>query len=160
MEMESFMIEAGISMVHVPYKGGAGAANTALVAGEVQVGMLTVASVIPHVRAGRLKVLGVAASRRSGALPTVPTMPEAGFPKMTTGSWQGVYMPAGTPQAIVNRLHAAFHKVMADPDVVARLGNGGADVVLSKSPAEFAAFMKAQNAHYEKLVKQVGAVAE
>ena len=160
LEMESFMNQAGISLVQIPYKGGAGAASAALVGGEVSVAMITVASVIPHVKAGRLKVLGVAASKRVDALPAVATMAESGFPGMTTGSWQGAYVPKDTPRPIVNRLYASFTKVLGEPEVIRRLGLGGAQVVTSKSPEEFAAFMKAQNEHFEKLVKQVGAVAE
>ena len=160
LEMESFMQQAGLQLVHIPYKGGAGAAVTAVVAGEVSVAMVTVSSTMPHVRSGKMKVLGVAAHRRVAALPEVPTMAESGFPGMTSGSWQGVYVPKGTPQPIVKKLYAVMTKVMADPEVVKRLGADGAEVVTSSSPEAFAAFMKAQTDHFAKLVKQVGAVAE
>ncbi|OGA25049.1 MAG: hypothetical protein A3I02_11355 [Betaproteobacteria bacterium RIFCSPLOWO2_02_FULL_67_26] len=160
LEMESFLLETGLKMVHVPYKGGAGAANIALVGGEVQAGMLTTASVIPHFKAGRLKVVGVAAKKRVPALASVPTMPESGFPKMTTGSWQGMYVPAGTPREIVNKLHGVLIKVMGDAEVVRRIELGGADVITSKSPAEFAAFMKAENDRFAILVKNVGAAVQ
>lgn len=160
LEMESFMQQAGIQLVQIPYKGGAGAAVAAVVGGEVSVAMITVSSTMPHVRSGKMKVLGVAASRRVAALPAVPTMAESGFPGMTSGSWQGVYVPKGTPQAIVNKLYAVVTKVMADPAVIKRLGADGAEVITSKSPEAFAAFMKAQTEHFAKLVKQVGAVAE
>ena len=140
--------------------GSAGAANIALVGGEVQAGMLTTASVIPHFKAGRLKVVGVAAKKRVPALASVPTMPESGFPKMTTGSWQGMYVPAGTPREIVNKLHGVLIKVMGDAEVVRRIELGGADVITSKSPAEFAAFMKAENDRFAILVKNVGAAVQ
>ena len=160
LEMESFMQLAGIQLVHIPYKGGAGAAVIAVVVGEVSVAMVTVSSTMPHVRSGKMKVLGVAAPHRLAVLPAVPTMAESGFPDMTSGSWQGVYVPKGTPQAIVNKLYAVVTKVMADPGVIKNLGAGGAEVVTSKSPEAFAVFMKAQTEHFAKLVKQVGAVAE
>ena len=160
LEMEFFMRTAGINLVHIPYKGGAGAATTALLAGEVQTAFVTLSSVITHVKAGKLKVLGVAAPKRVAAAPDTPIMAEAGFSGMTSGSWQGIYVPAGTPRAIVNRLYAVVTKVMNDPDVIKRLNDSGVEVVTSKSPDEFAGFMKAQNEHWAKLVKEVGVVGE
>lgn len=160
LEMESFMQQAGIQLVQIPYKGGAGAAVTALVGGEVSVAMVTISSIVSHVRSGKMKVLGVAAPKRVAAMPAVPTMAESGFPGMTSGSWQGVFVPKGTPQVIVRKLYATVTKVMADPEIVGRLGASGAEAVTSKSPEAFAAFMKAQTDHFAKLVTQVGAVAE
>lgn len=160
LEMEQFMRAARINLVQIPYKGGAGAAATALVGGEVSVAFVSLASVMPHVRTGRLKILGVSASRRVGALPDVPTMPELGFKEMTSGSWQGVYVPSGTPRPAVDRLFAAVTRVMADAEVTKRIGDSGAEVIVSKSPAEFAGFMKVQNERFAKVVKQIGAVAE
>ena len=160
LEMEQFMRAAGISLVQIPYKGGAGAAATALVGGEVSVAFVSLASVMPHVRSGRLKILGVSASRRVAALPDVPTMPELGYKEMTSGSWQGVYVPAGTPRPAVDRLFAAVTRVMADADVAKRIGDSGAEIIVSKSPADFAGFMKVQNERFAKVVKEVGATAE
>ncbi len=160
LEMEFFMRAAGIDLVHIPYKGGAGAAATALLGGEVHAAFVTLSSVITHARAGRLRVLGVAAPRRVAAAPDAQIMAEAGFAGMTSGSWQGVYVPVGTPRAIVNKLHGVITRVMSDPDVVKRLSDSGAEVVVSKSPEDFAVFMKAQTAHWEKLVRDIGVVAD
>jgi tripartite-type tricarboxylate transporter receptor subunit TctC len=157
---EFFMSKAGIKLVHIPYKGGAGAATTAVLAGEVSATMVTVASFIPHVKTGRARVLAVMAPRRSPALPQVPTMAESGFPELTLGSWQAMYVPSGTPQPIVSRLFSVMMKTMEDPQVIQRLQAGGAEIVTSKSPGEFAAFLKSQTAFWAKIVKDVGAVAE
>ena len=87
-------------------------------------------------------------------------MAEAGFTGMKSGSWQGVYVPTGTPRAIVNKLYAIVTRVMNDPDVVKRLNDGGVEVVLSKSQQDFAEFMQVQTERWDKLVKEVGVVGE
>jgi tripartite-type tricarboxylate transporter receptor subunit TctC len=142
LEMEQFMKLAGIDLLHIPYKGGAGAAATALLTGEVGVAFVSLASVMPHVRNGKMKILGVSATKRVKAIPDVPTMPELGYKDMKTGSWQGVYFPTGTPRAVIDRMFAATVKVMADPDVIKRVNDSGAEVIVSKSPEEFTVFMK------------------
>ena len=157
---EFLMSKSGIKLVHVPYKGGAGAATAAVLAGEVCCTMVTVASFIPHVKTGRARVLAVMAPQRVGQLPDTPTMREAGFPELTLGSWQGMYVPKGTPRAVVSHLYGALMKTMHDAEVAKRLQQGGAEIVTSKSPEEFATFMKTQNAFWAKIVKDVGAVAE
>jgi tripartite-type tricarboxylate transporter receptor subunit TctC len=157
---EIFMNRAGIRLVHVPYKGGAGAATAAVLAGEVSSTMVTVASFIPHLKSGKLRVLAVVAPARVPQLPEVPTFAESGFPELTVGSWQGLYLPAGTPRPIVNALFGAMRKVLADPWVLDRFSAGGAIVLPSGSPQEFARFMKEQNALWAGVVQAVGAVAE
>jgi tripartite-type tricarboxylate transporter receptor subunit TctC len=157
---EFFMSKAGIKLVHIPYKGGAGAATAAVLAGEVNATMVTVASFIPHVKTGRAKVLAVMAPKRSPALPQVPTMAESGFPELTLGSWQAMFVPKGTPRPVVNKLYTVMIKTMEDPEVVKRMANGGAEVVTSKSPEAFAAFLKDQTAFWAKIVRDVGATAE
>jgi tripartite-type tricarboxylate transporter receptor subunit TctC len=157
---EFFMQKAGIKLVQIPYKGGAGAATTALLAGEVSATMVTVASFIPHVKSGKARVLAVMSPQRAAALPDIPTMSEAGFPELKLGSWQGMYVPKGTPRTIVDQLYAALMKTLQDSETVARLRNGGAEAVTSKSPEEFTEFMKAQNAFWAKLVKDTGVTAE
>ena len=157
---EFFMNKTGINLVHIPYKGGAGPATLAVLGGEVAATMLSVASFIPHVKGGKVKVLAVIAPKRVPQLPDTPTMAESGFPELMLGSWQGISVPAGTPRAIVTRLYPAIIKVMGDPWVIERLGAGGANVVTSKSPEEFAAFLLTQNEFWAKMVKQTGAVAE
>lgn len=156
--LQFLMRKSGIELVRIPYKGGAGAATLALLRGEVAVTMATVASFLPYV--GKLKVLAVIAPKRISQMPDTPTMAESGFPELTTGSWLGVYVPARTPQPIVNKLYSSVIKVMNDPWVVERLANGGAAVMTSKSPAEFAIFMKNQTEFWGTIVKELGATAE
>ena len=157
---EFFMSKAGIKLLHVPYKGGAGPATTAVLAGEVAATMVTTASFVPHVKSGRIKVLAVIAPKRVSALPDVPTMVESGFPELTLGSWQGVFVPAGTPRPIVKRLYTAVTRTMEDAEVLKRLGTASAQVTISKSPEEFAEFLKNQNEFWAKIAKDVGASAE
>ncbi len=160
LEMEQFMKLAGIDLLHIPYKGGAGAAATALLTGEVGVAFVSLASVMPHVRNGKMKILGVSATKRVKAIPDVPTMPELGYKDMKTGSWQGVYFPTGTPRAVIDRMFAATVKVMADADVIKRVNDSGAEVIVSKSPEEFTVFMKEQNERFVQVVKQIGDITE
>ena len=159
-EMEMFMDYTGTDLVHVPYKGGAGSAAIGLLSGEVQCGFQSLASVMTHVNAGKLKVLGIAAQKRVKALPDVPIMSEVGFESMRSGSWQGAYVPAGTPAPIVNKLFAAMIKVMADPEVTKRLNDNGVEVVTSKSPEEFGIFMRTENEKWAKVIKKVGVVMD
>jgi tripartite-type tricarboxylate transporter receptor subunit TctC len=160
LEMEQFMRLAGIDLLHIPYKGGAGAAATALLTGEVGVAFVSVASVMPHVRNGRMKILGVSANRRIKALPEVPTMPELGYAGMNTGSWQGVYVPAGTPRPVIDKLFSVATRTMAEPDVVKRVNDSGAEVIVSASPEAFSVFMKEQNDRFVRVVKQIGGITE
>ncbi len=157
---EFFMSKADIKLVHIPYKGGAGAATAAVLGGEVAATMVTVASFIPHVKTGRARVLAVMAPRRSPALPQVPTMAESGFPELTLGSWQAMFVPKGTPKPVVGRLYQVMADTMADAEVGKRMAAGGAEIITSKSPEEFAVFLREQTAFWQKIVKSVGATAE
>jgi tripartite-type tricarboxylate transporter receptor subunit TctC len=157
---EFFMNKSGIKLVHVPYKGGAGGATTGVLTGEVSATMVTVASFVNHHKSGKARVIAVVAPKRVEALPDVQTMIEAGFPELTLGSWQGMYVPQGTPRPIVEQLYAALMKTLHDPEVVKRLNAGGADVVTSKSREEFLQFMKTQTAFWAKIIKDVGVTSE
>src|SRR5215468_10461867 len=106
--MERFMKAADVTLVHIPYKGGAGPAVTGMLGGETQVMFVTLSSAISFVQAGRLKPLGISTTQRIEALPQVPTMVEAGYRDLVSSSWQGVFVPAGTPRPIVDKLHAAL----------------------------------------------------
>ena len=153
LETEMFQLMTHTSMVHVPYKGGAGPAMTGLLTGEVQVAFVTFSSSLPFAKQGRLRMLGVVAPERVGAMREVPTMKEQGFPSMTVGSWQGVFVPAGTPQAIVAKLFDVSHATMKAPEVVKRLGDGGVSVVLSESPPAFRKFWEAENQRFGKAIR-------
>jgi tripartite-type tricarboxylate transporter receptor subunit TctC len=160
LEMERFMKSSGIQMTHVPYKGGAGPAITGLLAGETSAMFVTLSSAASQVRAGKLKLLAVAAPQRVAAFPNAPTLAEEGLPEMTHGSWQGVFVPTGTPPEIVAKLYSAVIQTMATPEVKKRLGESGVDVVTSSSPAEFAAFLRAETEKWAQVVKESGATAE
>jgi tripartite-type tricarboxylate transporter receptor subunit TctC len=161
LEMELFRQAAGgMDMVHIPYKGGAGPAVTGMMAGETQLMFTTAPSALGFIKGGRLKVLAVTSAKRIAALPDVPTMVESGFPRSVTGSWQGVFVPKGTPQPVVDKLFAATQQVMKTPDVVERLANGGVDVVLSESPKAFAGFVASESERWGKVAREVGATVD
>ena len=160
LEMEQFMKSAGVKLVHVPYKGGAGPAVTGMLGGETDVMFVTLSSAMSFVKAGKLKAFAVTSQSRVEALPRVPTMIESGFPDFVTSSWQGVFVPAGTPHAIVAKLHDALVKVLAMPEVKERFAAGGVTASSSKSPEEFAAFVAAENARWGKLVHDSGATID
>jgi tripartite-type tricarboxylate transporter receptor subunit TctC len=158
--MEYIKLKNNLDIVRIDYKGGAGPATIGLLAGEVQAAMATGASYVGHVKAGKLKMLAVVSSKRIAAAPDVPTLVELGYPELTTGSWQALYTPAGTPRAAVNTLHDTLMKTLRDATVVERLAGGGADVITSRSPEECAAFMKTQNRFWGPFIKRVGVTAQ
>ena len=161
LEMELFRRAAGgLDMVHIPYKGGAGPAVTGLVAGETQLMFTTAASALGYVKGGRLKVLAVTSARRIAALPDVPTMVESGFPRSVTGSWQGIFVPKGTAQGVVDKLFTVTQQVMKTPDVIERLAGGGVDVVLSDSPKAFADYVASESDRWGKVAHEVGATVD
>ena len=156
MAFEFFMSKAGIKLQQVPYKGGAGPATIATISGEVAATMVTTASVVPHATSGKIKILAVVAKERVKALPNVPTMVELGYPELNLGSWQGIYVPKGTPRPIVDKLFSTFVKVVHDPWVGERYAKISAQQITSKSPEDFGQFMKAQNAFWGKIIKDLG----
>lgn len=160
LEMEQLIKAAGIRMVHVPYKGGAGPAVTGLLGGETQLMFVTLSSAINFVKAGRLKAFAVTAPKRIEALPQVPTLIEAGYPDFVTSSWQGVFVPAGTPRAVVAKLHEALVKVLAMPEVKERFANGGVTATASKTPEDFAAYVTAESERWGKVARESGATID
>ena len=160
LEMEVFRAAAGLDMTHVPYKGGAGPAVTALVSGETQLMFTTLPSVVQFVKAGRLRALAVTSPARVAVLPQVSTTTELGITELVGGSWQGLFFPKDTPAGIIERAHAATIKAMADEEVKRRLATAGVEVVVSRSPADFDRFVAAETVKWGKAVKQAGATAE
>jgi tripartite-type tricarboxylate transporter receptor subunit TctC len=159
LEMEVLRKAEGLNMVHVPYKGGAGPAITGLIGGETHIMFVTVSSAIGHVRGGRLKLLAVSSAKRLGAAPEVPTVGESGYPDLTGGSWQGVFVPAGTPKEVIDRLLPAVVQTMQTQDVITRLNNGGVEVVTS-SPAAFSEFVAAETRKWARVVKESNATPD
>ena len=160
LEMEVFRKDAGLDMVHVPYKGGAGPAVTDVLAGHVDLMFTTLSSAMEFVKAKSVKALAVTTRERMAELPDLPTMYELGWKNLVTSSWQGVLVPAGTPRPIVDRLHAAIVKVLADPEIQARMRKGGAIAVSSKSPEDFKAFMDNETAKWTKVIEESGVRAD
>jgi tripartite-type tricarboxylate transporter receptor subunit TctC len=160
LEMERFMKMAGINLVHIPYKGGAGPAVTGLLAGDTHLMFVTLSSAMTFVQAGRLKALAITTPRRLEALAQVPTMIEAGYPEMVSSSWQGVFAPAGTPRAIIEKLHAALLNALASPEMHQRFAVGGAQVITSSTPDEFTAFVLAESVRWGRVAKETGATVD
>ncbi len=156
MAFEYFMKTAGISLLHVPYKGGAGASTVATISGEVAATMVTTASLVPHMSSGKIKILAVVSRQRIKALPDVPTMVESGFPELDLGSWQGIFVPKGTPKPIIHKLFGIVKKVVHDPWVGEQYERVSAQQITSDSLEDFASFMKEQNAFWAKVIKEVG----
>jgi tripartite-type tricarboxylate transporter receptor subunit TctC len=152
---ELFRLRTGIALTHVPYKGG-GPAITDLVGGQTQLMFATPIEVMPQVQAGRLKVLATTAATRLAGLPDVPTVQESGYAGFEVHAWFGVLAPAGTPKPIVERLAGDLAHVVELPDVKDKLAGQSAQVAL-KPGDEFAAFIAAEKAKWDAVVKASGA---
>ena len=155
---ELFKMVAGIDMMHIPYKG-AGPAIIDLVGGQIQVGIISIATAMPHVKTGKLKALAVSSPRRAVVAPELPTIAESGYPGFEVRSWYGMLAPAGTPRAIVDKLHSQIAAVLRQPDMVARLANDGAEPG-GDTPAEFAAYIRSEAERWGKVVKTAGIRAD
>ena len=159
LETEVFRKIEGLDMVHVPYKGGAGPAIAGIVGGETHMMFVTASSAMTHIKSGRVRLIAVTSAKRLAAFPDTPTMAEAGYPQLTSGSWQGIFVPAGTPKDVVEKLYAVTTETMKTPEVQQRLANGGVEVVTS-APGEFAKFVAKETERWGQAVKESGATAE
>ena len=153
--MELFKSMTGVNITHVPYKG-APQAVTDLLAGHMNMGFNSIAPILQHVRAGRVRVLGVASARRSPQLPDVPTISEAGVPGFEAENWFGMFAPAKTPKWIITHVNKALVQVVRAPGIRSQFEALGADPVGS-TPEEFAAFVRRDMEKYAKVVKISGA---
>ncbi|MBS0403863.1 MAG: tripartite tricarboxylate transporter substrate binding protein, partial [Proteobacteria bacterium] len=149
---EMFKDAAGIQITHVPYKGSA-AALVDLVSGQVQMSFDTMPSVIGQIKAGKLRALAVTSPQRNPQLPQVPTMAEAGLPAVEISAWYGIYMPASTPKAVVQKVHDEVNKVIAMPETKTRLDAVGAEL-RPMSQAEFAAFHMAEYQRFGDIIRK------
>lgn len=151
---ELFKNQAGIFVVHIPYNGG-NPAQAALLAGQVDFNIDNLATAAGNIRSGRLKALALTSAQRSSVMPDVPTMAET-LPGFEIDTWWGLVVPAGTPAAAIAKLHAAFTEALRSPEVQARFASLMAEPAPS-TPEAFGAFLNAERAKYERLVKLSGA---
>ncbi len=153
-----FELQSGAKLSHIPYKG-AGQALVDVVAGQITFMFASVLSATPHVKQQRLRALAVSSAKRSGALPQVPTVAEAGVPGYSTTTWYGLLAPAGTRPAVIDLLALASNKALTAPDIRERMLADGAEPIGS-SPAVFQKHMAAEMAKWEKIVKAAGVKAD
>ncbi|EFV83639.1 exported protein [Achromobacter xylosoxidans C54] len=139
-------------MVHVPYRGSGPALND-VIAGQVNAQFDNLPSSMPHIQAGKLRALAIAAPKRLPALPDVPTFAEGGLPEMDNMAWYGLVAPAGTPQAVIDRIHDATVKALKDPKIAQRLADGGS-LVDGNTPAEYAAQIKRELELRQRIAKE------
>jgi len=155
---ELFKSEAGIEIVHVPYKGVAQALPE-MMSGKVQIAFNTIPAFLPHVKSGRLKALVITSTLRSPLLPDVPTTPEVGLPGVLGASWHAVVVPAGTTRAIIERLNRTLVAAIAVPEMRNSLVAQGARPVGS-SPEELRTFMREEAAKWARVIQSSGARAD
>jgi tripartite-type tricarboxylate transporter receptor subunit TctC len=144
---------AGVDMLHVPYKGDA-PLTQALLAGEVQVAFMPLAGVLPHIKSGRLRALGVSGKARSATMPDVPTITEAGLPFEFTG-WLGIFAPAGVPRELAAQIQRDIAKAIATPDLLERWPAWGYEPI-GNSPGEFSAKVASDTAMYARVIRDAG----
>ena len=149
---------AGINIVHVPYKGGGPAVND-VIAGQIEMTFVGAPASMPHVRSGRLRLLAVSTIKRVSVLPDVPTVAEAGYPGFDIPAYYSMLAPAGTPVAIVNRLHGELSKIVNQKEIRDRFATFGVEP-LGNTPEQLTAFMTADVAKWAKLVQSIGLKTE
>lgn len=155
---ELFSSIAGIKMTHIPYKG-AGPALTDLIGGQLHLSFHVPISALPHVRSGRLKALATTGQARITAAPDIPTFAEAGMSGFDLQGWTGMFAPAGTPKAIVDKISADMGRVLTTPEIVERLTNMGQEPFVS-SAEQFAALLQSELARYAKIIKDANIKVE
>lgn len=155
---ELFKLEAGIDMLHVPFKGG-GPAMIDVIGGHTKVVFSSLVQTTPHIKTGKLRAIGVGSKERSKVLPDVPSVAEAGVPTYEAVNWWGIVAPAGTPKPIIDKLHAALTASQDSAEVEKQFAAEGA-VVVKKSPTEFGAFMESEMKKWELVVKKGNIKAE
>ena len=142
------------NITHVPYKGGA-PSTMAIMSGEAQVNFATLPAVVPQIRGGKVRAIGLASRERNPAVPEVPTMAELGLAEFEVGTWSGLIAPRGVPADVVQKINAAVNAVVNDPVIRQRLIDEGSEI-RAMSPAEFAAFVRAENTRWVKVVRDAG----
>lgn len=154
-----FNMRAGTDIQHVPYKGTGPALND-LLGGQVAMSFTDVLTALPHIQAGKLRVLGVTSAKRSRALPDVPTLAEQGMKDFDASVFFGIVAPSGTPQDVVNKLNTAFAAVLQQPDVRERLSQQGLEPPPNYTPAQLAGYMRSEAEKWREVIKVSGARAD
>jgi tripartite-type tricarboxylate transporter receptor subunit TctC len=152
------MRQAGVKMTGVPYKGGGQAVND-LLAGQIDMMVSDALPVSQHIRTGRLRALAITSAKRSAMNPDIPTFAEAGLDGLVANNWWGVFLPAGTPKAVVDNYSEVLGKIMVNPDLKERFAGLGVEATMS-TPAEFRQFLAAEQAKYAKLIADNNIKAE
>ncbi len=156
---EAFKAQAGVFIVHIPYRGTA-LAIPDLVSGKVQLLFDSIVSGLPHVKDGKLKALAVTSTKRSALVPEIPTVAESGLPGFESNTWFGIYGPKGMSADITNRVATELQRALQKPDVAERLARLGAEPVADAGPARFAAMVKADSARWAALIRDRKITAE
>ena len=154
MATELFRLQSKTSFVIVQYKGG-GPAMTDVIAGQVQMNLGSLVQMMPHVRSGKLKALGVSGARRNSAMPEIPTIAEAGVPGFEVTNWWGIVAPAGTPPPVLERLYKEINLILESAETRKRFELEGAEVIRMK-PAEMTAFVATETEKWTRVVKEAG----
>ena len=148
---EQLRMMTGIALVHVPYKG-TGPALTAMLGGEIQMQLIGISSVVPHMKSGRMRVLAVSGARRSSAAPEVPTVAESSVPGYAFDVWYGMLFPAGTPRAIVGKVNAEINRILKSPALMQRFAALGLEPA-GNTPEEFAKMIRLEIVKWRKVVE-------
>ncbi len=151
---EQFALEAGIKILHVPYKDGSPAAANAVIAGDTQFGIVGLNSALPFVKSGRLKALAVTTEKRTALAPDLPTLAELGVPGIDTAVRVGMYAPAGTPKNVVAKLNAEVNRILQEPSTREQLEKLGAETYGSNTPEQHEAIIRKIAADIAKIVAQ------
>ena len=154
-----FSAMTGVRMIHVPYKGGSPQYTIDLITGRIELAFASMAPVIPHIKSGRLKVLGTSANQRDPQFPEVPTIAESGVPGYDMRSWYGVLATAGTPQPVIDKLNTELVRILALPEVRTQYLAGGLHAT-SSSAAEFTSYIQSEHEKWARVAKSAGIRAE
>ena len=155
---EVMKMMTGVNITHIPYKG-TGAAITALIGGEAQMAFLSLPPCVPHIQSGRLRGIAIGSSKRSAALPDLPTVAESGIPGFDVTAWNGILAPRGLPRPLVMQLNREFNRIVENPEVKGRALAQGTELA-SQTPEQFGAFLVAQTAKWAKVAKAAGMRAD
>jgi tripartite-type tricarboxylate transporter receptor subunit TctC len=149
---ELFKVRTGADMTHIPYKG-MGAAYTDMLSGRIEASFPSIISVLPHVKSGKLRGIAVSSAQRAATLPDLPSVQETGVPGFDVTNWYGLFAPAGTPRAVIDKVHRETAAILKSAEIQKRMAADGSDAV-GNTPAEFAAHVKTESARYAEVIRK------